>query len=234
MLLTGRRSYPSPPARLSRLARTALGILSLIMAGGPLFAQSAVGADNPSALGFSYKLPSDWHLVPPHSTLPAAKQSAEQSAKKPGEVLSVACAQPVLSAQHGKPPSIIVVVALPFSCYGQPMAAKNLSSFAAGVSDGLKQNFDVEDPVYGSYALGTHHFWIERAVGIPRNQTRSAYTLEIACTILKKSAACWMNMATDADGLRDFETGIVSLDSEPPLALVPINAFVKKNPLATP
>lgn len=199
-----------------------------------LSAQFPAGATEASAgsaeLGFSYKLPGDWTVAPEHSTLPAAKQNAEQSAKSPGEVLSVACAQPVLSAQHGKPASVIVVVALPFSCYGQPIDAKSLPGFAVGVADGLKQNFDISDPVYGNYTLGTHKFWIERAIGSPKNHPKSEFTLEIACTVLKKSAACWMAIASDADGLRDFENSVVTLDGEPPLVLVPIDAFVKKNP----
>lgn len=225
-----RRSAPSQMMRRFRLARSALRVVLLVLIAAPLLAQTPNAGDNSSGFGFSYKLPADWQIAPVHSALPAAKQNAEQSAKNPGEVLSVACSQAVFSAQHGKPPSVIVVVALPFSCYGQPIEAKNLSRFADGVSEGLKQNFDVTEPVFGSYALGTYNFWIERAVGIPRNQPQSEYTLEIACTILKKSAVCWMNMAADADGLRDFENGIVTLDNEPPLALVPINAFVKKSP----
>ena len=230
-----RRSCPGPMERICRLAHSGLRVIAvLLFLAAPLLAQVPNAIDNSSALGFTYKLPTDWLVVPVHSTLPAAKQNAEQSAKSPGEVLSVACAQPVLSARHGKPPSVVVVVALPFSCYGQAIAAKNLAGFAAGVADGLKQNFNVTEPVFGSYMLGTYNFWIERAVGIPKNEPRSEYTLETACTILEKSAVCWMNMAADADGLRDFENGIVRLNNEPPLALVPVDAFVKKSPAAAP
>lgn len=203
--------------------------LALVFFAVPLHAQASPAAGS-SQLGFSYKLPEDWTVVPEHSALPAAKHNAEQTAKNPGEVLSVACAQPVLSAKHGKPASVIVVVALPFACYGQPIEAKSLSRFAVGVSDGLKQNFEISDPVYGNYTLGTHQFWIERAIGIPLNHPKSEYTLEISCSVLKKSAVCWMAIAADADGLRDFEDSVVTLDEEPPLVLVPIDAFVKKDP----
>jgi hypothetical protein len=197
-------------------------------AAAPLPAQTPQPAVNSEAFGFSYQLPPDWQLSSDQSDLPAAKQDAEQSAKNPGQVLSVACAQVVLSALHGKPPSVIVVTALPFSCYGQPMAAKDLSHFAAGVSDGLRRNFNVSNAVYGAYKLGTHNFWIERAIGIPKNHTGSEYTLEIACSVLKKSAVCWMTLADSAGALRDFEHGLVTLDGEPPLVLVPIDAFVKQ------
>lgn len=180
------------------------------------------------AYGFSYRLPPDWQMAPEQSVLPDAKQNAEQSAKNPGQVLSVACAQAVFSARHGKPPSVIVVAALPFACYGQTMTAKNLPGFAAGVSDGLKQDFDIADPVYGSYTLGTHNFWVERAVGVTKNHPQSDYTVEIACTVLKKTAVCWLALANGATALRDFEHSVVTLDGEPPLLLVPIDAFVKK------
>lgn len=199
----------------------------LVLAGAPIMAQQPRPTFDSEAYGFSYRLPPDWQIVPEQSVLPAAKQNAVQSAKNPGQMLSVACVQVVFSARHGKPPSVIVVAALPFSCYGQPMTAKNLPGFAAGVSDGLKQNFDMTEPVFGSYTLGTHNFWIERAVGVPKNHSQSEYTVEIACTLLKKTAVCWMTLAEDATALRDFEHSVATLDSDPPLMLVPIDAFVK-------
>lgn len=220
------RSLSMPPsARLANYIAFALA-LSLLVA--PLPAQSPQQAANTEAFGFTYHLPADWQIAPEKSVLPAAKQNAEQSAKGPGQVLSVACAQVVFSAHSGKPPSVIVVAALPFACYGQPMTPANLSRFAGGVSEGLKQNLDVSNPVYGAYTLGTHNFWIERAVGVPKTHSGPEYTVEIACTILKTSAVCWMTIANSAGALRDFENSVVALDGEPPLVLVPINAFVKK------
>jgi hypothetical protein len=216
-----------PTARWTR--RIALAF-AFVLAAGALSAQPSQPAANSEAFGFSYHLPSDWQVAPDKSALPAARENAEQSAKSPGQVLSVACAQVVLSAQNGKPPSVVVISALPFACYGQPMTAKDLPHFAAGVSDGLRQNFNVTNPVYGAYALGTHNFWIERAVGIPKNRPGAVYTLEIACTVLKESAVCWMTLANSATALRDFEQGVVKLDGEPPMVLVPINAFVKNPP----
>lgn len=194
-----------------------------------IVSQPSAPAFNSDAYGFSYRLPPDWQVAPEQSALPAAKQNAEQSAKNPGQVLSVACAQVVLSARHGKPPSVVVVAALPFACYGQKMTAKNLPAFAAGVSDGLKQDFEITVPVNGSYTLGTHNFWIERAVGVPRNGPGSQYTVEIACSVLKNAAVCWMAMVDNATALRDFEHSLVTLDGEPPTVLVPIDAFVKKD-----
>jgi len=200
----------------------------LVLAGGQIMAQSPTPAFHSDAYGFTYRLPPRWHIAPEQSVLPAVKQSAEQSAKNPGQVLSIACAQVVFSAQQGKPPSVIVVAAVPFTCYGQAMTAQNLPGFAAGVSDGLKQDFNITQPVYGSYALGTHNFWIERAVGMTNSVPPSAYTVEMACTVLKKTAACWLGLVNEAAALRDFEDSVVSLDGEPPLMLVPVDAFIKK------
>ena len=202
--------------------------LMLALTGGHIVAQSPKPAFDTDAYGFSYRLPPRWQIAPERSVLPAAKQSAEQSAKNPGQVLSVACAQAVFSAQYGEPPSVIVVTAVPFACYGQIMTAKSLPSFAAGVSDGLKQDFDISQPVYGSYALGTHNFWIERAVGMTKSLPQPAYTVEMACTVLKKTAACWLGLVNGAMALRDFEHSLVTLEGEPPVMLVPVDAFVKK------
>lgn len=202
--------------------------LMLALAGGHIVAQSPKPAFDSDAYGFSYRLPPRWQIAPERSVLPAAKQSAEQSAKNPGQVLSIACAQVVFSAQYGKPPSVIVVAAVPFACYGQIMTAKSLPSFAAGVSDGLKQDIDITQPVYGSYVLGTHNFWIERAVGMTKGLPQPVYTVEMACTVLKKTAACWLGLVDGAMALRDFEDSVVTLDGEAPVMLVPVDAFEKK------
>lgn len=229
-------TYPlrTPPCRRLRLTRPLAGAFLLALAGARLLAQPTKPVFDSEAYGVTYRLPTDWQVAPEQSILPAAKRNAEQSAKKPNEVLGIACAQVVFSASRGKPPSVVVVVALPFSCYGQAMTAKNLSGFASGVSEGLKQNFDITDPVYGTYALGTHSFWVERAVGAPKNHAQTAYTLEIVCTVLKRTAACWLTLADDATALRDFEHSLVTLDGEPPVILVPIDAFVKKPLSAAP
>lgn len=224
------RRQPSPA---SRRARRAVCTLLLALA-APVLAQ-APGSDVPTtAFGFTYRLPPGWKSASPAATLPAARENALQSAKNPSQELGIACAQVVLSAQSEKPASAIVVAALPYACYGQPMSAKDLSGFAAGVSDGLKQNLNISVPVFGSYTLGTHNFWIERAAGVAKNHPQSVYTVEIACSLLKKSAVCWMTLAADAGALRDFENTPVELDGEPPASLVPIDAFVKKTPAASP
>ena len=181
-----------------------------------------------SALGFTYSLPSDWDVVDAQPALPVVKQQAEQNATSEDEKKGVACVQVDLTARRGDPASVVVIVTLPFDCFGQTMTDKDLPGFAVGAAEGLKQSFDISDPVYGSYTLGSHYLWIERAQGIPKNSPSSHYTVEIACGLLKKGAVCWMAMAADDTSLQAFEHGTVSLDGEPATALVPADAFAKK------
>jgi len=181
-----------------------------------------------SELGFSYSLPSDWDVVNATPTLPGVKEEAQKNASSDEEKKGVACVQIELTARHGTPASVLVIVELPFDCFGQSMTAKDLPGFAQGASEGIKQNFDITDPVYGDYMLGTHSVWIERAKGTPKGHPEAPYTVEIACTLLKKGAACWMAMAADDDALKMIEAGPVILEGESPAVLVPADAFAKK------
>jgi hypothetical protein len=110
------------------------------------------------------------------------------------------------------------------------MTAKDLANFGAGVAGGMKQTFEITEPVEANYSLGSHTMWIERAKGTPKHRTESLFTFEIACTVLKKGAACWMTMAADASSLEAFEQGAVSLESDAPAALVPASAFLPDKP----
>ncbi len=200
----------------------------LALLAAPLSAQTSGGQVHSSGLGFSYSLPSDWETVDPQSELPTARQEATQNAANEDEKKGIACVQVALSARHGAPVNVIVVVALPFDCYGQSMTASELPGFGAGAAEGLKQNLDVDHPVLGAYALGDHQMWIERAAGTPKGRPEPAYTVEIACTLLTKAAVCWMTMAADPDGLYTFEHGAVTLDGYAAPSLVPANAFEKQ------
>jgi hypothetical protein len=204
--------------------------LAACLCAASLTAQTpTAGSDaHASDLGFTYSLPHDWEVVNASSTLPAAKEQAQQNASSDEEKKGVACVQVALTARHGDPASVFVVVELPFACFGQSISAKDLPGFAQGASEGIKQSFDVSDPVYGDYSLGSHGMWIERAKGTPKGHPEATYTVEIACTLLKKGAVCWMAMAADQDSLKVFEQGQVALEDEGPAALVPATAFDKK------
>ncbi len=198
----------------------------LALMAAPLFAQTHGVEVHTSGLGFSYSLPPDWETVDPPADLPAAKQQGARNAASEEEKKGIACVQVAFSARHGV--SAIVEVALPFGCYGQTMTTDQLSGFGEGAAEGLKQTFDVDHPVLGAYNLGDHQMWIERASGTPNGRTQPVYTVEIACTLLTKAAVCWMTVAADADDLRVFEQGAVTLDGYTAPSLVPPNAFEKQ------
>jgi len=176
-----------------------------------------------SELGFSYDLPSDWEVVSQQGDVSQAKEQAAKDASSEQEKKGLACAQMGMRAQHAG--SVIVNVALPFDCFGQQLSESDLPSFGDGASQGLKRSFDIGEPSYGSYALGSHNVWIERVKGTPKGQAATPYTIEIACAILKKAAVCWMAIAADDVGLQAFEHARLALDGEAAAALVPANAF---------
>lgn len=203
-----------------------------VLSSAPLLAQAPASAPaaqpHSSEIGFSYSIPADWEVVDTKLTLPEVRQKVENEATSEDEKRGAACAQVALTARHGAPASVVVVVALPFACFGQQMTDKDLPGFASGASEGLKKSFDISSPVHGAYSLGTHNLWIERATGTLIGRPEMKYTVETVCSILKKGAVCWMAMAADDLSLQTFEHGSVTLDGESAAALVPADAFVKK------
>lgn len=175
-----------------------------------------------SDIGFNYRLPSDWEFVAPPPAPKVTVPFPDALGAKKGD----ACVEVVLTARHGTPASVVVVMALPFACYGQPMKPGDLANFGSGAAEGLKQTFDVSEAVQGNYALGSHAVWIERAKGTPKGHAEKPFTFEIACTVLARGAACWMTMATDWPNLRDFQRSPVTLDGESFAELVPKHSFL--------
>jgi hypothetical protein len=182
--------------------------------------------DSSVTVGFSYVLPPDWTVVGIKPS-PSTQTAQQQSLNTQGTTKGTACIRVPMTARRGNPSSVIVVVELPFDCYGQPMTEQDLAGFGRGAADGLKQEFDLIDPVFGLYSLGSHRLWIERAKGSPKGHPETQYTMEIACSLLKKGAACWMTMAADEASLRSFENGSVTLEGDPATPLVPADAFDK-------
>ncbi|MFZ0339751.1 MAG: hypothetical protein WAL45_17100, partial [Terracidiphilus sp.] len=176
-----------------------------------------------SDVGFNYSLPSDWEFVAPPRAPKTTVPFPDAMATPKGD----ACVEVVFTARHGTPASVVVVMALPFACYGQPIKTGDLANFGAGAAEGLKQTFEVTHPVEGNYTLGSHQVWIERAKGTPKGHPENPFTFEIACTVLAKGVACWMTMATDWPSLRAFERAPVTLDGETSTALVPPHSFVR-------
>jgi len=197
----------------------------LIIAGAFAHAQAVAVTRTSQELGFSFTIPADWEVM---DTSAAAKEQARQSAQSEQEKKGLACVELGFSARHGNPPSVMTEAALPFECYGQQMAADDLPGFASVASAGLPQNFDLGQSVTGSYKVGTHDFFAERVNATMKGRPELQYTVEIACSVTKKAAVCWMTMASDAAALGAFEHALVSLDGDKPAALVPSEAFAKK------
>jgi len=194
---------------------------SVIFAGCvTLFAQTHLPVALPQVedvtLGFSSSLPSDWQgMATVQHKLDIPYPTAE--APRKGD----ACVQVDMTARHGNSGSVVVVLALPFDCYGQTMSAGDLANFGMGAAAGLKQTFAIVNAAQSKYSLGSHTVWIERADGTAKRRPENPYTFEIACTVLVKGAACWMTMAADAASLHEFEQQAVTLEDDSFDALVP-------------
>src|ERR1019366_3147020 len=131
--------------------------IALLICATPLLAQApAAPVVHSSDLGFSYSVPSDWEAVDARPTLPGVQEQVTKNATSEEEKKGIACVQIAMTARHGEPASVMVVMALPFDCFGQVMTDKDLPGFAEGASEGLKSSFDFSDPVFGSYSLGSH------------------------------------------------------------------------------
>ena len=215
-------------ARLARIMKVRTFPVFLILVAAPLLAQAPTPIAHSSDLGFTYAIPSDWQVVDASATLPTVQQQVTQNASNDDTKKGIACVQVALTARHGDPASVIAVMALPFDCFKQEMTEKDLPGFASGASEGLKQILDITDPVDASYTLGSHAVWIERAKGTAKANPEMHFSVETACTLLKKAAVCWMTTAADDAALQTFEHGSVTLDQEAPAALVPATAFEKK------
>jgi hypothetical protein len=199
----------------------ALICICLLLPAG-LSAQSSGHTRTSAELGISYTIPGDWDLL---DTSAVAKEQARQNAATEEDKKGLACADIGFTARHGSPPSVMTEVALPFDCYGQQMTDAELPGFAASASAGLSQNFDLGAPVHSQYKSGSHRFWIERVQGTMKGQGALGYTIEIACSVTRKAAVCWMIMAGNDTSLAAFEQMPVSLEGDPPGPLVPPNAL---------
>jgi len=193
-----------------------------------LIAQEPTPKDPMGDMGLRYQLPRGWTAVETKPSSPVMKTQPPQAPVTEEQKKGTACTQVGLTARHGGPASTLVVVLLPFDCFGQTMSGNDMAAFGAGAAEGLREAFDIAEPVYGAYTLGAHSIWIERAKGNPKGHAETRYTVEIACGLLKKGAACWMTMAADAESLKAFEQAPVTLDGEDAVPLVPGNAFDAK------
>ena len=217
-------SAPAPAAAAAPAAATPASAPAQSPASAPVPTPPEVENTD---IGFRYSLPPDWEYVP---LPPAPKEIVpypQLIAPKKGD----ACIESAFTAKHGTPASVVVVLALPFACYGQTMPPGDLANFGVGAEEGLKQTFDLKaDPVEATYSLGGHSMWAERVDGTPKGHPENRYIFEIACTVLEKGAVCWMTVAAKWPDLKAFEGASVALDGDPPTALVPDGDFPRKPP----
>jgi hypothetical protein len=178
-------------------------------------------------LGLTYSVAGDWEVLSAPVTMDQEKSEASQNATDV-EKKGLACLEPVFTARDPKSGSVVSVEALPFACFGHAMTNEDLPGFAAGAPEVLKRSFDLGEPVFATYVLGTHTMWIERTHATLKGHPEVPFTVEIACGLLKKAAVCWLAVASDDDALHAFEHGAVTLDGETLSALVPPTAFDKK------
>lgn len=205
--------------------KAAICILALI-SGALAMAQTPASRTYANPLGFSYSIPGDWEVLDSTASVADAKRKADATATSDAEKKSISCVEAGLTARHQG--SVIVEVVLPFDCYGSVLAESELAGFGGGVASGVQKSLTVSNPSTNIYALGTHRVWIERSKGTPKDDPSRQYTMELACTLLKKTAVCWMTLAADDSSLAVFEHGAVTLEDFGPVELVPVDAFTAK------
>jgi hypothetical protein len=180
-------------------------------------------------MGFVYNAPPDWNIVDSKPIMPTVRMQAADKAESDSEKRTAECLQVGLTARHGNPASVLVMIGVPFECLGSTLKESDLAGFGLGVSTGMVRTFDMKDPVYGAYKWGSHGVWIERAIGSPKAHPEQSFTIDTVCTILAKGAMCWLGMAKDDEALQAFEKSLLSVDGGPPQALVPPDAFPAKH-----
>ncbi len=203
----------------------------LVLCAAPLAGQalaSAAATTHTDPLGFSFSLPASWELLDMQPAIPVIRQRFEKDSTTEGEKKGLECVQLTFTARHGDPPSVILAVTLSFDCLGITMKDSDLPAYAVGTAEGLKKTWNVVDPHYSAYTLGTHSMWIERATGNPLDNPEAKRSLEVVCSMLKKGAVCWMAFVADDASLKIFEQAPVVLEGDAPAALVPANAFQTK------
>jgi hypothetical protein len=174
---------------------------------------------------FTFSYPADWEVVDMKPMLPVQRLKAEQDAQSAMERKGADCTDVQLTIRHGDPASVILVMYLGYSCLGVELKPSDLGATGVGIAQGLTKSFNVQNPTYGAYNLGSHAFWIERADGSPVDHPEHKYKLETACTLLKKGLTCWLAMAASADAITTFEASRVSLEGDAAAAIVPDSAF---------
>jgi len=171
-------------------------------------------------------VPQDWTVVETAPSPEAVKTQPTQAPAALEQKRGSACIQVAETARHGDPSSVIVVVTLPFDCFGADNDRAGFAGVRLQRRGGPEAVFDI------SIRFTARILWAATALdrarqGNPKGKTEKQYTMEIACSLLQKGAVCWMTMAADEASLRAFEQGTVTLDGEAAAPLIPATAFDK-------
>jgi hypothetical protein len=181
-----------------------------------------------SDAGFSYSYPADWDVVDSKPMLPAIQMQAKDKADGELERQGVDCTQVGLLLKHKSLQSSIIVLVLPYSCVGSAIKQTDLAAVASGIAEGIKKNYDLENPAYAAYKLGKFGFSAERSQATSKAHPELTFTLETTCGLLSKDMVCWMAFARDDAAISVLEAGKTSLEGAPALPLVPTATFAGK------
>lgn len=175
-----------------------------------------------SDFGFQYTYPAGWTRVDTASMMPSIQMQQQARALTDKAKRAAACTHIGLLVTRSNPTMKIIIIELPYSCYGSSYQDSEVSTYGPGVLDGLGQQFDIGAPTSTTtYKLGKHSIWANRSHATLKQHPDQPYEMETVCTILSKAAVCWVAIAEQAQMLSVLEQGQVSLDGDPLVALVP-------------
>ena len=171
----------------------------LVICAAPLAGQtlaSAAASTHTDPLGFSFSLPAGWELLDMQPKLPvirpALRERMPRRGRKEGSGLRSVAVHSASRRSTVGDLEVTLSLRLPWD---QMYTDKDLPDVGSGIAEGVKGSFNVVDPVYGIYILGSHRVWIERATGNFISHPDWKREFEAACTLLKSGVACWMAFA---------------------------------------
>jgi hypothetical protein len=182
-----------------------------------------------SELGFRYHTPEGWEPLDLAPMLPNVQKALAKHLDSNAEAQAAACMQYLYLSHHAMPPSMELIMALPYACYKIEIHDSELSSYTTGITAGVSRTFDAAGPVSKSYQLNGKTVFILRTTGQMKEHPEfGSYTLEIVSVLLKKGLVVWMGMAQNETELATFEHTTVELEGGPAVTLVPDNVFGKQ------
>ena len=204
---------------------------ALAQTGAPQAANSSTAQQltYTSEMGFSFTYPSDWEVMNMQTTLPEIRKKIEDESTSKEEKQGAECVQISMLIRHGSPASVIEAIVLPSDCVGTQYKDSDIANIGQGMAQGINSSINAQNPVFGSYKIGTHHIWILREQGTFKSRPEVNMTVEVLCGVLKKGVVCWAGFITNDDALKIFENSIVTLDGESPARIVSPDAFTNSS-----